>query len=241
MSNKEIKILVVEDDASTQLMLQNYLKQHENYKVVLCSLGLLAIEFFKDFEFDVVLLDIKLPDVSGLDLIQNFREKNNVSIIITSGTHDTDEKITALQRGADAYIEKPVDLPFLKAMIDRLFEKQQQFVAESNFLSDATTSQSQWQLNASTWSLEIEDEVSIRLTPTEYRVIELLAKHQGVSISCEKIAKSLDRDDYENYQNAIRTIISRLRKKVKDKTPQPLVIKAFRSEGYLLVSKIKRV
>jgi len=240
-ANNDIRILVVEDDASTQLLLQNYLKKSENYKIVLCSLGLLAIEFFKDFDFDIVLLDIKLPDISGLDLIQNFRQKNNASIIMLSSSSSSEDKVLSMQRGADAYIEKPVDLPFLKATIDRLFERQQSCLAPlatNQPVKAMVSSKPQWSLSASTWSLELDGQAVIRLTPTEYKVIELLARHQGVAISCEKIAKNLDRDDYENYQNAIRTIISRLRKKVKDKSPQPLVIKAFRSEGYLLVSQI---
>ncbi|WP_178861452.1 response regulator transcription factor [Thiomicrorhabdus cannonii] len=233
-----IKLLIVEDDAHTQHLLQLFFQKTPQFTPRFSSLGSQAIALFEEFAPDIVILDITLPDASGLDLISHFRTDSQIGIIMLSGSDASGDKVEALTRGADIYLEKPVDLPFLKASVIRLHQRLQQ--SQVAPLLAEQTEEPLWTLNSQSWSLDFNHQIKVRLTPSEFKLLDLLLSHNGKPASSEWLAQKLNREAYDSYEKVISTLISRLRKKIKDETQQSLIIKAYRNEGYLLVSRIAR-
>ncbi|MBD3755228.1 MAG: response regulator transcription factor [Gammaproteobacteria bacterium] len=240
LDHDTIKLLIVEDDAHTQHLLQLFFQKTPQFTPLFSSLGSQAITLFEEFSPDIVILDITLPDTSGLDLITHFRAHSQIGIIMLSGSDASGDKVEALTRGADIYLEKPVDLPFLKASVIRLHERLHHAQSQAGSAPADQPTDALWTLNSQSWTLDWNQQIKVRLTPSEFKLLDLLLSQNGKPASSEWLAHKLNREAYDSYEKVISTLISRLRKKIKDETQQALIIKAYRNEGYLLVSRIAR-
>ena len=116
-------ILIVDDDKIILEQLSKYVKNNF-YKILLASNGKTALKIFDKEKIDILLIDVKLPDINGLDLLQKIKEKNrHCEVIITTGFGSLEVAIESLKKGAIDYIEKPVDLEELTTAIGRAIEK----------------------------------------------------------------------------------------------------------------------
>lgn len=238
-SKPDIKILVVEDDANTQLLLQTFLKKYPQFQLSFSSLGSQALTLFEAQRPDIVILDIMLPDMSGLDVISQLRSISDAGIIMLSGSEVERDKIVALDRGADVYLQKPVDLIYLQACINRLYVRLNQASPVATQPEVGIDKSTKWILNKSNWSLEYEG-TSVMLTPSEFKLIDLLIESGDAPASISWLGQQLQRKEYDDYGNVISTLISRLRKKLKQQVQADFVIKSYRSEGYVLLSHVVR-
>ncbi len=233
-------VLVVEDDAHTQLLVQTFLQKDPQFKLVFTSLGGQAIHYIEQYQPDIIILDIVLPDVSGLDLLNQFRTLTDAGIIMFSGSEAISDKVNSLHRGADVFLQKPVDLNYLRASIIRLRDRLKEREADHKSAVSSNNSEVPWVLNSTKWSLDY-NQTSVMLTPSEFKLLDLLVDSGDKPASTAWLGQMLHRDEYESYDNVISTLISRLRKKVKTQTQVDLLIKAYRAEGYVLLSEVHRI
>lgn len=233
-------VLIVEDDAHTQLLVQTFLQKDPQFKLVFTSLGGQAIHYIEQHQPDIIILDIVLPDVSGLDLINQFRAVTDAGIIMFSGSEAVSDKVNSLHRGADVFLQKPVDLNYLRASIIRLRDRLKKMGVGHDAHQEDKQGETPWILNTTKWSLDF-NQISVMLTPSEFKLLDLLVENGDKPASTAWLGQMLHRDEYQNYDNVISTLISRLRKKVKLQTQEDLVIKAYRAEGYVLLSDVHRI
>lgn len=221
---KALEILLVEDDQQMADLLVKFL-QKEGMKidhVLRPSKALAAIAARK---YDLVILDLSLPEMDGLVLCEKIRAVSDVYIIISSARSALDDKLTGLDNGADDYLPKPYDPRELLARIKTVMKRAATVEkVESNTLfvidDDAT------QISKAGEVLE--------LTLAEYEILRLLIKHKNRSISRMDIANSMDSHRFESGIESINILMGRLRKKIGS-IPLDQYIQTVRGVGYRFV------
>lgn len=215
-----VTILMIEDDEEFATLLTDYLKRY-NLEVTNYTdpyLGLSAgIE-----KYDLLILDLTLPLMDGLDVCKEVSQKYDIPIIISSARSDLSDKVLGLQIGADDYLPKPYEPQEMYARILSLLRRYNKIKAPSNDPVDTLV------LDETKASVSLKDEV-LDLTPAEYIVLKLFIKNRGSTISKEQIL--YDSDIFKNSNDSsLSVIISRLRKKLGSE----ISIKSIRGIGYRL-------
>jgi len=215
-----VTILMIEDDEEFATLLTDYLKR-SNLEVTNYTdpyLGLSAgIE-----KYDLLILDLTLPHIDGLDVCKEVSQKYDIPIIISSARSDLSDKVLGLQIGADDYLPKPYEPQEMYARILSLLRRYNKIKAPSNDPVDTLV------LDETKASVSLKDEV-LDLTPAEYIVLKLFIKNRGSTISKEQIL--YDSDIFKNSNDSsLSVIISRLRKKLGSE----ISIKSIRGIGYRL-------
>jgi len=216
------KILMIEDDLELAEILTEYLEQFD-FQVVTEDDPFKAVSILKLEPFDLVILDLTLPGMDGLEVCQKIVQKSDIPIIISSARSDISDKIMGLQIGADDYLPKPYDPKEMYARIISLLRRYNKINKEEKEALD-------YLIINKEKKLIFFKSTQLFLTPAEYIVLSLLIKNKGNSVSKEQII--YDSDIFQNSsENSINVIISRLRKKL-DKNIQ---IKSTRGIGYRLI------
>ncbi|NKQ40114.1 MAG: response regulator transcription factor [Sulfurovum sp.] len=215
-----VQILMIEDDIEFATLLTNYLNGY-NINVTNYAdpyLGLSAgIE-----KYDLLILDLTLPGIDGLDVCQEVCEKYDIPIIISSARSDLSDKVLGLKLGADDYLPKPYEPQELYARIQSLLRRYNKLNTEPKNSIDKLEIDKSRQVIL--WQKE-----DMNLTPAEYEVLQLLIKNRGNTISKEQIL--YDSDIFqESNDNSLFVIMSRLRKKLDSS----ITIKSVRGIGYRL-------
>jgi two-component system OmpR family response regulator len=214
---------MIEDDAQFASLLTDYLARYDlevtNFQDPFLGLSA-GIE-----KYDLLILDLTLPGIDGLDVCREVVEKYDIPIIISSARSDLNDKVIGLQIGADDYLPKPYDPEEMAARILSLlrrYKKMQNTEERPNI--------SKIQLNEASDCISIEGEV-LDLTPAEYVVLRLLIKNHGATISKEQILYDSDVFEYGS-DSSLSVILSRLRKKLGER----ITIKTVRGVGYKLLT-----
>lgn len=236
-------VLSVDDDQNLQLVLRHYLED-DGYKVVSAHSGAELAEKITAASFDVVLLDLTLPDAEGLSLIATIRNSSSARIIIVSGKTDTTEKIIGLEMGADDYITKPFEMRELAARIKAVLRRNQPDITDS--AAGARNNKGTklyfetWCLDRTQYQLFDESGRSADLTTGEFKLLEALADAPNRALGRDFLFE-LTRDGgaYESYDRAIDIQIARLRKKLGDDPRKPTLIKTVRGIGYMFCGEVK--
>ncbi len=234
-------ILSVDDDANLQTVVGQYLED-DGYKVVAANSAAGALEKTDTLSFDIILLDLVLPDGEGMTLIPQIKTKSKAPIIVVSGKADTTEKIICLEMGADDYITKPFELRELSARIKAVLRR-------TNDNSDAKTEDKKakdadkiafgnWVLDRTQYQLFDSKNISADLTTGEFKLLEALLLSAKRALSRE-ILFDLTRDqEYDSFDRAIDIQIARLRKKLGDDAD---LIKTVRGIGYMFTGDTKTI
>lgn len=221
-----IKVLMIEDDAEFAEILSEYLSQYNieitNYEDP--YLGLSA--GIKNY--DLLILDLTLPGMDGLEVCKEVVQKYDIPVIISSARSDISDKVIGLQIGADDYLPKPYDPKEMYARIQSLIRryKKSKSVNEEAIESD-------FRLDEKRHQIYLKDE-PLNLTPAEFEILEYLIKHHGFSISREQLVyncKSLK----DKGSKSLDVIIGRLRAKIGDSSRDPKYIQSVRGIGYKLI------
>lgn len=223
------KVLLIEDNVIISRSIEQKLKD-ENYEVKSVFNGEDAIDQFTKNKYDVVLLDLMLPKVSGEDVLKHIRAKGETPVIIIS-TKDTDvEKAINLGLGADDYVVKPFSMLELLARVKALLrrsrnseEKPKKAVYEFNGLS----------INLSTFQVK-KDEVQVELTLKEFEILKLLLTHPDQTFSKQEMYRKIWNEEYYFNDNVINVHIRRLRKKIEEDPSDPKIIVTMWGFGYKL-------
>ena len=225
-------ILVVEDDNSVKNLITTTLKAH-NYRYLSSQNGASAILEASSHNPDIVLLDLGLPDMDGVEVIRKIRTWSNMPIIVISARSEDTDKIEALDAGADDYLTKPFSVEELLA---RLRVTQRRL----NMLRDETTAESSVFTNG---KLRIDyaagcaylADKELHLTPIEYKLLCLLSRNVGKVLTHTFITQSIWGSSWENDIASLRVFMATLRKKIETDTDSPQYIQTHIVVGYRML------
>lgn len=221
-------ILIIEDDLRIRRILQLEL-EHEGYLVSLAKDGKEGLEKAKLIRYDLILLDLMLPEISGEEVCKELRKNSDVPIIVLTAKENIRSKVELLDMGADDYITKPFN-------IEELFARMR--VALRNKKDYQELNQLKYEdlvLDIIKKELIIEKR-KVYLTKTEYRLLELFILNREITISREKIITEIWGYDFEGEEKIVDVYLNSLRKKIE--APNKKYIQNIRGFGYML--KLKR-
>ena len=221
-----MKILIVEDDAGISDFVIPEL-QHEGYETCLAVTGRDALETFEKEKPDLILLDIMLPELNGLEVLRRIRAVSTVPVILETARGETIDKINGLNLGADDYIPKPFEIEELLARINALFRR-----VSFSKPKDVALSYGELALNIDRMSLTIH-ETEISLSKTEFLLLKLLIESQGKVLSRNQIIDGIWGKDHFIDENTVDVYVGYLRSKIAEYDKSEY-IRTVRGVGYIL-------
>lgn len=218
-----MNILLVEDDAVLADGLL-YTLGKTGYTVTSATTGAYAEHLLLAQDFDLIVLDLGLPDIDGLTLLRKFRQrKNPIPILILTARDGINDRIQGIEQGADDYMTKPFELRELEARIHALIRR-----CYGGFRQDIVIGR----LKLNTYDHQImADDQLMMLSPREYGVLEILLLQAGKVVCKDRLAQRLSTEGDGLADNAIEVYIHRVRKRIE---PYGAVIRTLRGLGYLL-------
>lgn len=218
-----MKILITEDDTTIREGICAYLSEF-NYEIIEARDGREALSKFESNKIDLVILDIQIPFINGLDVLRKIRKKSNLPVLILTAFSDEEFKITAFSNLADGYIEKPFSLPVLKARIDALITK--------NYEKFEVFRYKDLEINFSNFSAKINN-AEAEISAKEIEVLKYLLLNEGRALTRKQILENVWKES-ENipFDRVIDVYIKDLRKKFGLD-----YIKTIRNVGYKLERK----
>lgn len=226
-----MKILLVEDDIEISTMLKNFLIT-ENYEVVTALDGESACEKFFSDNFSLVLLDLMIPKMSGIEVMGKIRESNTVPIIIISAKDTDSDKTLGLGLGADDYITKPFSVTEVLARIKANIRRNTQYAMGASMQQPVIT-KGTLTMNLNAYSLK-KGGREIELTAKEFEILKLLLQNPKKVYTKQQIYSLVWNDAYFGDENAVNVHISRLRTKIEDNPREPKYIITVWGIGYKL-------
>lgn len=227
MSNLKETILIVEDDLQIRNFIAYSLK-NEGYNTKIATTGTQAMNILVTETVDMVILDLGLPDIDGLDVLQRLREWSEIPVIIVSARDQDKEKAFALDMGADDYLTKPFSSTELLARIRVAIRHMNR--------RENLKKQSVMQVKGLKIDLEKRlvylDDQEVHMTPMEYTLLSLLMKNRGKVVTTAAIIKELWGPGYGQDTQALRTLMAGLRRKVEKIPAKPQYIMAEIGVGY---------
>ncbi|GGH36033.1 response regulator transcription factor [Paenibacillus segetis] len=226
------RILLVEDDREISQLIESHLKQ-ENYIVCTAFDGEEAGVLLQKEKFDLILLDLMLPKMNGMELLKRIRETSVVPILIISAKDSDIDKVMGLGFGADDYLNKPFSMVVLTARVQAAIRRVTQYIqADSN--PDLQTIQfKDIILDLHLFSVQVRGEI-IQLTSKEFQILKLFLSHQSKVFTKEQIYQLIWEDAYLGNENAINVHIRRLREKIEEDPSNPQYIRTVWGIGYKL-------
>ncbi len=219
------KILVADDDRNIAEELQDWLES-QNFVVEVCFDGTDALARLQDFGYDLAILDWQMPGVSGVDVCSRYRAHGGrAPILLLTGKKETADKECGLDSGADDYITKPFEMREFGARVRALLRRSAPYFADKD-------SQGTLTLDRASMSLTLEGK-TMRLLPKEYSLLEFLMRHANTFVPSEKILDHVWDCDSDASNQALRTCVNRLRKRI-DKDGSPSLIESAKGYGYRL-------
>jgi two-component system copper resistance phosphate regulon response regulator CusR len=220
-----VKVLVVEDDRTVGRFVQRGLEE-QLINVDLVDDGPQGLERASHGEYDVIVLDLRLPGLSGVEVLRTLRDRGvGTPVLVLTAQDAVDSKVQALRTGADDYVTKPFSFEELLARVEALGRRPREIVSPTFQVAD---------LSIDTGSREVTraDEV-VELTPKEYAVLEYLARNGGRVLSRTLITEYAWGYNFDPGTNVVDVVINRLRKKI-DKKGSPQLIHTVRGVGYVM-------
>jgi two-component system OmpR family response regulator len=224
-----IKVLMIEDDAELAEILTEYLEQFDiqikNLEDPYLGLSTLSVE-----NFDLIILDLTLPGIDGLDVCKEIRNEYDIPIIISSARHDILDKVTALENGADDYLPKPYNPRELEARIRTILRRQPNIST-----SKQAKKQNDLALNEAKQEIKLKEE-TLELTAAEYGILSYLMKKEGGVVSREELIYNIEAISEESSNKSIDVIVGRIRQKLRESPKEPKHIKSVRGIGYKYIA-----
>ncbi|HJE03370.1 response regulator transcription factor [Aliarcobacter thereius] len=224
-----IKILMIEDDLELAQIITDYLKSFDIDVKNTDSpyIGLSMLDMNKDFQ--LIILDLTLPEIDGLELIPKIREKSQIPIIISSARDDILDKVMGLERGADDYLPKPYNPRELEARIKTILKRVDH---QASIKKDKNSSA--FELRESDMQILFQNE-PLTLTLAEYDILKLLIQRNKGVVSREDFIYTSDNIEDDSSLKNIDVIISRIRTKLAKIDDSKQHIKSVRGIGYQLL------
>ncbi len=238
------KILIIDDDENLAFAIQ---KRFENlgFEVASAAEGRLGVELVEKMRPDLVILDLNLPDVDGLDICRYLRRRTSIPVVMLTGRAEDNDTIIGLEIGADDYITKPFNLNELAARVRAVLrradpESIEAVVATTSSARPAavaTPEQEPRNMTAAGLEMDLDakrlwvDGVEVQLTPTEFKLLQTLLVNRGKVVSTENLLKAAW--GYEgNDTHLVEVHIGNLRSKIEKNSRRPERVKTVRGFGY---------
>lgn len=231
-------ILVVEDDAETRRLIQRTLSR-ASYSVSSVGGGREVVQMVRKALFDLVIIDLILPDADGLDLTRHIKAESSTSVIILSGLGDTVDKIVGLEAGADDYLTKPFDPRELLARVRSVLRR----ASSGAFKSEPVVRTyvfDRFQLDLDTMTLSELGGEPIELTSGEFELLRIFVENPRRVLTRDQLMDALHGIDTPAYERSIDVRIGRLRKKIEENMSRPSLIKTVRNGGYMFAGKVSK-
>jgi two-component system OmpR family response regulator len=220
------KILMIEDDLELAEILTEYLEQFD-IAITVADDPYIGLSTLDTQTFDLLILDLTLPGIDGLDVCKEIRKRHTIPIIISSARTDITDKVTALENGADDYLPKPYNPRELQARIMSLLRRQKGTVLADQPLQKPRD----LVLNEEQMSIFFHDK-ALHLTAAEYGILAYLMKKEGGVVSREELIYNIEAISEETTNKSIDVIIGRIRQKLGENPKEPTYIHAVRGIGY---------
>jgi len=214
-------ILMVEDDQQIADLLMRFFDESD-FDISHVITPSKALSIIEKYNFDVIILDLTLPEIDGLELCKKITKLTTAPIIISSARSDINDKLNALEYGAEDYLSKPYDPRELQARIKILLKREGKISNDLNvsFIVDNQSGTIKF------------NKKSLDLTPAEYEILKLFIENPGTTLTRADIANSMDSHRFESGVDSINVIIGRIRKKIETISFKTSYIKTVRGLGY---------
>ena len=223
-----MNILVVDDDRDIVESIAIFLA-NENYNILKAYDGLEAIEILNDNEVHLMILDIMMPKLDGIKTLIKLRESKNIPVILLSAKSEDTDKIFGLAAGADDYITKPFNPSELVARVKSQIRRYTMLGSIEKEKDEIIIEGLCVNVRKKTVTV---DGVDIRLTPIEFKILELFAKNRGKVFSTEDVYRNVWNEDNVVYDNTIAVHIRHIREKIEINPKEPKYIKVVWGIGY---------
>jgi DNA-binding response OmpR family regulator len=222
----DAKILVVDDDRKIVELITLYLKK-DGYQVLSAFNGQQAIELARRRQPDLIVLDLMLPQVDGLDVCRVLRAESDVPIIMLTGRSTDEDKLAGLELGADDYVTKPFNprelLARIRAVLRRTGGIEESGSPDVRFGAMV--------MDFIRHEVRVQEKV-VNLTPTEFRLLETLVKEPGRAFSRLELLEQVFGYDYEGFERTVDVHIMNLRKKIEPEPSRPRYVVTVPGLGY---------
>lgn len=222
---------MVEDDAPVRNLIATTLKAHD-YRFTAAVNGSTAVMEAASRNPDIILLDLGLPDLDGVEVIRRIRNWSNVPIIVISARSEDSDKIEALDAGADDYLTKPFSVDELLARL-RVTQRRLALI-QSNSQPSAVYENGRLRIDYVSGCAYLNDE-EMHLTPMEYRLLCLLAQNTGKVLTHKFITQSVWGSSWDNDVGSLRVFMATLRKKLEKPPDSPQYIQTHIGIGYRML------
>ena len=227
----EYKILVVDDDKEIRNALNIYLT-NEGMKVLLAADGLEALKILEAEEVHLILMDIMMPNMDGIQTTLKIRQQKDIPIIILSAKTQDKDVILGLNIGADDYIAKPFN--FLE-LIARVKSNLRRYTKYDNYQKDKDDDGELeirgLILNKKTNEVFVEG-TEVHLTPIEFKILQLLMENKNITFSIQEIYEKVWNEPFYNSENTVAVHIRRIREKIEVNPKEPVYLKVVWGVGY---------
>ena len=223
-------ILVVDDDKEIVESIEIYLR-NEGYKVFKAYDGLEALDILTNEEIHLILMDIMMPKLDGIKATIKIRQEKNIPIILVSAKGEDTDKILGLNIGADDYITKPFNLLELIARVKSNLRRYMNFGNFNNETREDVLRSGGLELNTSTKEVKVDGN-QVKVTPIEYRILELLLRNKGRVFSIDEIYEKVWKEESFNVENTVAVHIRIIREKIEINPKEPRYLKVVWGIGY---------
>lgn len=223
------KILIVEDDSGISDFVKAEL-DHEGFETTVAADGRDALEVFESFNPDLILLDVMLPGLSGLEVLRRIRKTSAVPVIMVTARGETYDRVNGLDAGADDYLPKPFEIEELLARMRAVLRRSAKVAAEAKSFKIRDL-----ELNCDSMKVTLKGEV-IELSKTEYLMLKLLMEKKNQVLSRDQMIDDVWGEDHFIDVNTIDVYVGYLRSKI-DQVAGETYIKTVRGTGYMMIDE----
>ena len=228
----KLSILVVEDDSSVRNLMATALKAHD-YKFLTAANGESALLEASSHNPDIVLLDLGLPDMDGVDIIKKIRTWSNMPIIVISARSEDADKIEALDAGADDYLTKPFSVEELLARL-RVMQRRISMMPGDKSEESSIFTNGELKIDYAAGCAYLAGE-EMHLTPIEYKLLCVLSKNIGKVLTHTYLTQNIWGTSWDNDIASLRVFMVTLRKKLESRPSSPQYIQTHIGIGYRMI------
>ncbi len=231
------KILVVEDERALQETLEYNLKR-QGYEVQVAGDGILALDLAREFQPDIILLDVMLPGMDGFELCRRLRQEMNTPVLMLTARTEEIDRVVGLEVGADDYMTKPFSMRELLARVKAMLRRVRMIREEMQKSEESTQKESEKRLLSGNLELNLArrevrvNGVVVAVKPKEFELLHFLMKHRGQVLSRDYLLKELWGWDYFGDSRTVDVHIRWLREKIEPDPAHPVRIVTVRGAGY---------
>lgn len=223
------KILIIDDDKEIRNLVGIYL-ENEGMLTVKCEDAVGAIHYLQSNEVDLIILDIMLPKMDGIQACMKIREEKNMPIIMLSAKSEDLDKIQGLMSGADDYLSKPFNPLELIARVKSQLRRTNKYNTHSSN-NKSMIEIGELRINVDTRQVYVQNQ-EVRLTPKGFDILELLARNKGMVLSVQKIYEAVWKEDFLKSDNNVMVHITKIRDKIEQDPKHPIYVKTVWGVGY---------